>query len=143
MSFTFIAKDLNWIYSEKTGALPFIINNNQNKVKLLFDNTIVEITEKHKCSNPKTAAKNALSEHFKQDMDYVNSTAIFAQVKFLKNLQHFGAQTLGEDSQLTMEQIKFLSDNYTKKIRKIYQKEKEEKQKKQQYEKEKEKIFDF
>ena len=143
MAFSFVAKDIHWVYSPKTGAVPFIINKNQDKAKQLLDNVVVEISKRHTCSNPQTAAKNAFCEHYKQDMAYVNLTAIFAHVSFVQNLQHFGFQELYEQTSLSMDQIKFLSENYTKKIAKTHKKEAAEQEKKKQYEAEKDKIFDF
>lgn len=143
MDFCFTAKDVHWIYHPSTGAIPFIFNKDKTKIKQLTDNKIIELTEKHAHVNPNTSAKNAFSERYQLDMSYVNLTAIFAHVNALQNLHHFGLQYLDAETKLNLDQIKFLSENYAKKIAKTHKKEQAEKEKQQKQEKEQEKMFDF
>lgn len=143
MAFYFTAKDVHWIYNPETGAIPFVFNKDKTKVKQLTDNKIIDLTPKYTHINPNTSAKNAFSDHYKLDMSYVNLTAIFAHVNALQNLHHFSLQYLGADTKLNLDQIKFLSENYAKKIAKTHKKEQAQKEQQQQQEQENEKMFNF
>ena len=122
-NFLFDAKDVHWVYSEQTGAIPFILNVEKTKVKQLEDGFILEILEKDKCSNPLTAAKKTFEGYYEMPMEYVNHTAMFAHVNMFQNLQWFMLQDLDARTIISTDQIEFLTKNYNRKISKTRRKE--------------------
>ena len=93
--FAFNDCDVHWGYSEKTGAIPFIINDKKTRLKQLEDDFVLDITVDAQASNPLNSAVNTLSAYYEQDMSYVGFTAMFAHVNMFQNLRQFGLQRLG------------------------------------------------
>ena len=143
IDFVFNARDVHWVYNEETGAIPFILNENKNKVKQLEDSLVIEISEKNKCSNPLTSAKKTFEDYYNKDMDYVNYTAVFAQVNMFQNLQWFYLQKLDGNTCLNADQVQFLTENYNKKIVKARRREAVERAKKIAEKEARQRVFDF
>ena len=143
MDFVVNARDVHWVYNEETGAIPFILNEQKNKVKQLEDEVVLDISKEYQCSNPLTAAKKTFEGYYGKDMDYVNCTAIFAHVNMFQNLQWFYLQNLSGGTLLNADQVKFLTENYNKKIVKVRRREAVENAKLQAEKEARERVFDF
>ena len=142
-NYVFTANDVNWVYSERTGAIPFIINEKQTKVKQIEDGVIITIPDKCQSENPFMAAVDTFSDYYNEQMDFVNSTSMFAYVNFYQNLKHFHCQFLCEKTPLNRDQIDFLKDNYNKKMAKVNREQAEKLAKIKKLEDEKHRVFDF
>ena len=141
--FMFKAKDVHWVYNEETGSIPFILNEQKNKVKQLEDGFVIEILEKNQCSNPLTAAKRTFEDYYGKEMSYVGFTAMFAHVNTFQNLRWFYYQKLGGNTFLNSEQIELLSKNYDRKILKTKQRQEREDAKKREEQEARQRVFDF
>lgn len=103
---------VRWAFSEKTGAIPFIINERKTRVKQLDDGFVLEILDRNKNSNPTIAGLNTLGDYYDTEMQYLNFADILAPVGFLQKIQQFGLKRADYNMPVNMEQIKFLAENY-------------------------------
>ena len=104
--------EVKWAFSEKTGAIPFIINERKTRVKQLDDGFVLEILERNKNSNPTIAGLNTLGDYYDTEMQFLNFADILEPVGFLQKIQQFGLKKAGYNMPVDMEQIKFLAENY-------------------------------
>ncbi len=104
--------EVRWAFSEKTGAIPFIINERRTRVKQLDDGFILEILDRNQNSNPTIAGLNTLEDYYQTEMQFMNFADILAPVSFLQKIQHFGLKKTGYSLPVNNEQIKFLAKNY-------------------------------
>ncbi len=142
-NFAFNACDVHWGYSERTGAIPFIINQQKTKLKQLEDGFVMDITTEQKSSNSLTSAINTLSAYYEEDMSYVGHIAVFAQLNFFQKLKQFQLQQLDAETKLNMEDITFLQENYNNKMGKQLRRQREEDERERAYEEERVKTFNF
>ena len=142
-NFEFNARDVHWGYSEKTGAIPFIINDKKTRLKQLEDDLVLDITVDIKSTNPLSASINTLSAYYDEDMSYVGFTAMFAYVNMFQNLKQFGFQELDGYTRLDMEDIAFLQENYNTKMGKKLRKQREAEERERQEEEDRFKTFNF
>lgn len=141
--FAFNACDVHWGYSEKTGAIPFIINDKKTRLKQLEDDFVLDITVDAQASNPLNSAVNTLSAYYEQDMSYVGFTAMFAHVNMFQNLRQFGLQRLDGFTKIDMDDITFLQENYNAKMAKKLQRQRAEEERERIEEEERVKTFNF
>ena len=142
-NFAFNACDVHWGYSEKTGAIPFIINDRKNKLKQLQDEVVLPITVDEKASNPLTSAINTLSAYHDVEMSYVGFTAIFAHVNMFQNLKQFGLRELNGFTKIDMDDIAFLQENFNVKMSKRIHAQREREARERVAEEERARTFNF
>ena len=141
--FAFMARDVHWGYSERTGAIPFIINDKKTKLKQLEDDFVLDITVEESASNPLTSAIHTLAAYYDEDIKYVGFTGMFAHVNFFQNIKQFCFQALDGFTKLKMDDIEFLKDNYNTKMGKQLRKQREEAERDRLEEEERVKTFNF
>ena len=103
---------VRWAFSEETGAIPFIVNERNTRVKQLDDGFVLEILDRNKNSNPAIAGLNTLSDYYGTEMQFVNFADMLAEVSFFQKVQQFGLKKAGYNLPVDMDQIKFLTENY-------------------------------
>ena len=104
--------EVKWGFSEKTGAIPFIINERKTRVKQLDDGFILEILDRNKNSNPTIAGLNTLSDYYDTEMQFLNFADIMEPVGFMQKIQQFGLKRADYNMPISVEQIRFLAENY-------------------------------
>ena len=104
--------DINWAYSDKTGVVPFILNEKKTRVKQLEDGFVLEILDRNKNSNPTLAGLSTLGDYYDVEMQSLTYADVLEPVSFVQKVQHFGLKRVNYSMPVNMEQIEFLTANY-------------------------------
>ena len=108
--------DVKWAYSDSTGAIPFIINERKTRVKHLDEGFVLEILDRNKSSNPDIAAVDTFGDYYNVEMQYRGHMDMMVQLNALQKLKVFGLRKTHYGEPITMDQIRYLTENYNRQM---------------------------
>jgi len=141
------SNNVNWYYSEQTGTVPFIINNDENRIKLILEDEILPIQDAEDSTYFDQKLKRTIQNHFKDNCNgYILETAeiVSRNLNMLEFVVFFGSQNVCSDkSTLRKSQVYLIKKAYDKKMKSAHKKalRKQEKQKRIQEQCEREHEF--
>lgn len=141
------ARDVKWITSKKTGAIPYIFNHENSKIKLIIDNTILDIEHNDKAGNLYNDAKDAIANHYNiEDYIFTKSTTdiISSHLNIFQLIIYFNAQDLWDyDAIINKFQILRIKQIYDSGVKKEEKRKQKAQKRKQEIEEKTEKEKEF
>ena len=137
----FKSKEIQWIYSPKTGSIPYIINNKKDKVKVITDDTIIPFEgSDDKTFYPEAIAQKAVINHYGINENDVKKTDMFSIASNDLNMFEFlvlyrGRPASNADLPFSKTAIKLIKFCHDRKQRKRIKKEEKQELKKAKREK--------